>query len=343
MNGPFLSIVIPIYNAEKYLSECLESIINQSYKPIEIILVNDGSTDKSLAISRHYAKQDKRIKIITQENSGVSAARNIGIKAATGKWLCFVDADDWIEQNACDILSQELSTDYDVYFSPYFKYEKTKRFIVTSPHKHDELEKSDFAIFQEWLLNQYIYRNDYAISSPWAKIYRTDFIRNNNIFFNPKLSMGEDKVFNLQVYQYARKGMYIDIPFYNYRIDTNSSSRKYDKNIIEKYENLLQEISIFIEKYRKGDKLTEAFNIRKAMALMYYIVLFLCNRSNTMNYWERKKFFLIIRNKSLYNEALKKIKFSVFPFTQSILFLFLKKKNFFALDILSKLYVFLKR
>lgn len=341
--GELISIVVPVYNVERYLKECIESVLEQDYQDFQLILVDDGSTDKSGAICDMYADKYDKVTVVHQKNKGVSAARNKGVALSKGQWILFLDADDWIEKNTCDILSQKLSTDYDVYFFPYFKYEKTKRFIVTSPHKHDELERSDFDIFQEWLLNQYIYGNDYAISSPWAKIYRTDFIRKNNIFFNPKLAMGEDKVFNFQVYQFACKGMYIDIPFYNYRINTNSSSRKYDKNIIEKYENLLQEISIFIEKYRKGDKLTEAFNIRKAMALMYYIVLFLCNRDNTMNYSKRKKIFQTIRNKPLYNEALKKIKFCVFPFTQSILFLFLKKKNFFALDILSKLYIFLKK
>ena len=101
---PKISVIIPVYNVEKYLRECLDSIVNQTFKDIEIICVDDGSTDKSLEILREYEQKDKRIIVISQPNKGVSTARNIGMQQATGKYMMFVDSDDYITQNACELI-----------------------------------------------------------------------------------------------------------------------------------------------------------------------------------------------------------------------------------------------
>ena len=97
LNKPTVSVIIPVYNVEQYLSKCLDSVINQTFKNIEIICINDGSTDNSLKILNEYAMADKRIIVINQENSGVYAARNKGLQIANGKYISFVDSDDWIE------------------------------------------------------------------------------------------------------------------------------------------------------------------------------------------------------------------------------------------------------
>lgn len=102
LKNPDISIIVPVYNVEKYLPQCLESLINQTYANIEIICVNDGSTDNSLEILDKYAKRDSRIIVINQKNSGVSVARNAALKIISGKYLMFVDGDDWIELNNCE-------------------------------------------------------------------------------------------------------------------------------------------------------------------------------------------------------------------------------------------------
>ena len=99
MNEELISIIVPVYNVEEYLKECIDSIINQTYKRIEIILVDDGSTDKSGKICDDYAKIDKRIKVVHKENGGLSDARNVGISVSSGKYIAFVDSDDWVEKN----------------------------------------------------------------------------------------------------------------------------------------------------------------------------------------------------------------------------------------------------
>ena len=98
MNEELISIIVPVYNVEEYLKECIDSIINQTYKRIEIILVDDGSTDKSGKICDDYAKIDKRIKVVHKENGGLSDARNVGISVSSGKYIAFVDSDDWVEK-----------------------------------------------------------------------------------------------------------------------------------------------------------------------------------------------------------------------------------------------------
>ena len=103
-----VSIIIPVYNTEKYLSKCLESVINQTYKNLEIILINDGSTDKSKEICESFAKKDKRIQILNKENSGVSSARNHGMRLAKGQYIAFIDGDDYAEENYIEELLKNL-------------------------------------------------------------------------------------------------------------------------------------------------------------------------------------------------------------------------------------------
>ena len=107
-----ISIIIPVYNVENYLAECLNSVVNQTYRNIEIIIVNDGSTDNSFSIIQQYQLQDERIKIINQENQGLSAARNAGMKVASGEYLWFVDSDDYVAINACEEFVKHLCMGY---------------------------------------------------------------------------------------------------------------------------------------------------------------------------------------------------------------------------------------
>lgn len=112
LNESLVSVIVPVYNAEKYLKKCMESILKQTYENIELILINDGSIDKSLDICNQFSKRDRRIRVIDKDNSGVSDTRNLGIMLAKGKYLCFVDSDDYIEENYIEkmILNTDEST-----------------------------------------------------------------------------------------------------------------------------------------------------------------------------------------------------------------------------------------
>ena len=126
---PKVSIIVPVYNVEKYLCQCLESLVHQTLTDIEIICVNDGSTDNSLGILNKYAQLDSRIKVFSQKNQGVSSARNLGLEKVNGEYITFVDSDDWIELNACEILyntAQERNT--DILLCSYYNYDNNRKY-----------------------------------------------------------------------------------------------------------------------------------------------------------------------------------------------------------------------
>ena len=139
--NPLISIIIPVYNVEKYLSECIESVINQTYKNLEIILVNDGSTDSCPQICEEYAAKDNRIKVIHKKNGGLSDARNIGLKQATGALISFVDSDDLLSLDFCQrLLDALIESDADIVECDFVKFEEETEEI-------NEVEETDFELF----------------------------------------------------------------------------------------------------------------------------------------------------------------------------------------------------
>lgn len=127
-----VSFIIPVYNVEKYVAQCIESLCEQKEKNIEIILIDDGSTDSSLKICKEYKERDDRIKVIYQVNQGACVARNKGLVEAKGDWICFVDGDDWVEKNICSDISPYMDQDYDIIFFSYNKIygNRKKKYIL---------------------------------------------------------------------------------------------------------------------------------------------------------------------------------------------------------------------
>ena len=337
MKNILISIIIPVYNAEKYLERCLESLISQLSDNIEIILVDDGSTDHSLELCKKFSANDERITVYSQNNAGSSVARNLGLSKSKGKWILFVDSDDWIESQALGVLQNEIDDSVDVFFFPYYKVRGQHKEKVVCYHMPQDIQEKDFITLQKWALNQYLYSEDYAISSPWTKLYNAAFLRANKLLFKPNVIMGQDKLFNLYVYVKAKKGRYIDFPFYNYRIRENSASKGYDIAIIPKYECLLQGIEEFLKKYNSYGLLDYDFDIRITMALMYYVVRYICNSDNKASYHERKQCFERKIEEEYYRKALFSVKGSDFPVRQRVLFLLMKFNCFAGLNFICKL------
>ena len=198
-----VTIVVPIYNMEKYLDRCIQSILKQDYENIEIILVNDGSIDNSLDICKKYKKDNNNIIIIDKKNEGVSIARNEGIKNAKGEWIMFVDPDDYLENNIVSTLVNSARNSEDI-VSCSCKIDKGN--IITDAHFFKKsfiactLEDKERLFLQLLDLN-YEQVNAYtAIGVPWAKIYRTDFFNKNNLLFDRKLKRMQDNIFNVYAY-----------------------------------------------------------------------------------------------------------------------------------------------
>ncbi|MFR1672996.1 MAG: glycosyltransferase family 2 protein, partial [Candidatus Gastranaerophilaceae bacterium] len=202
-----ISVIVPVYNMEKYLVRCLESIVNQTYPDLEIICVNDGSTDSSAKILETYASKDKRIKLITKENGGLSSARNAGINAATGEFITFVDSDDWIQPDTYNIVSRYMS-DADMLI---FGTNVVGDFSFVSKEGDEEYYRVKYEGLRK-LTDEERLNTDV---SAWNKIYRLSIIKDNNIRFAEGFHY-EDFAFFWQYSVMCKTVYYVKDKLYNY-------------------------------------------------------------------------------------------------------------------------------
>lgn len=233
-----VSVIVPIYNSEKYLKVCVDSILKQTYSNLQIILINDGSTDQSWNICKEVQKKDKRIIIKTQSNSGVSAARNKGISIANGSWIMFVDPDDVLDVNIINILMSKVNTNLDIISCACYGFTSKEDKRVNHFFNGNRLftfNKND--LYLQLLNPEYGQKGpvDTAIGVPWGKLYRTSFIKDNNLKFDLKLRRMQDNLFNMYAFYYARNIYYIDKPLYFYRLNNIT-------NYVQKHRNDLQKI-----------------------------------------------------------------------------------------------------
>lgn len=253
-----VSIVVPIYNSAKTLDRCINSLINQTYKNIEIILVNDGSEDDSLEICKKYEKNDDRIIIYDNENHGVSYTRNFGIQKAKGKYITFVDSDDYIEQNMIKDMLIKAKKNIDLVISGMIMRDKFSRTIAIYKLKE---KKYIFNKFMEVLNKDY---QLISICGPCCKLYKTEIIKENNIYFRKDMCMGEDTMFNIEYLRKCKNIVSLENIYYNYmRENPNSLFSRYYPDFIKindfvfsKFLKMLNErnvsdlaISIFEENY----------------------------------------------------------------------------------------------
>lgn len=212
---PKVSVIVPVYNSEKYLSQCLESIGNQSYGDIEIICINDGSTDESAEILNKYASKDKRIKVINQKNKGQSAARNAGLEAATGKYISFIDSDDVVDSRFFEILyTQAELTKSEIACCGFVKI-YDKRGTVQN---RDEINPTVYNNPLDKLLSV----RNFIQFTVWNKLYRRDLIKDFRFVEDNSF---EDWVFNCGVFANVKSLVWVSNKLYGYRISDCSIMR----------------------------------------------------------------------------------------------------------------------
>lgn len=209
MHIPLISIIIPIYNAEKYLKKNIDSILKQTYKNFELLLINDGSTDSSLKICTEYAKTDVRIKIFSQKNSGPSSARNKGLEYATGEYVCFIDADDYVEESYLSSFINALSNNTDIVIGGYYCQRFNGNEILEQYSKQVECIadiSSTIMSLKETNLFGFL----------WNKLYRKQIFDDNQIRFDTSLFSMEDEHMLLQYFSKAKKICIIPNCHYHY-------------------------------------------------------------------------------------------------------------------------------
>ncbi len=256
--NPLVSIVIPIFNAEKYLKKCIESVIQQSYKNIEVILVDDGSTDNSSIIYQEYIKKDNRLKVQNQKNFGVSVARNNGIHIARGEYILFVDADDWLERNMIELMCNKLEKDKEIdvcicgYKECYEEKNQIKNIIFSN--KLTDINFVDLILNEKNLIKGYLFN----------KMFRREKIIE---YFNTNIAIKEDLVFILANFDKKTRYYIINEPLYNYRI--NSTSAIHSKVITKRKLTSLDADIWIIENIKSK----EIYNYKISFIIAYYYYL----------------------------------------------------------------------
>lgn len=304
-----VSIVVPVYNAENYIIDCIESLQNQTYENIEIILVNDGSTDNSKTICEDCGKKDKRIKVVTQINSGVSVARNTGIDTATGDYIIFVDSDDVIKKETVEEnlnMAKATGADMIVYC---FRYD-----IVDEKRIKDNGLAKDFTGTAEEFFVEHFNTmvEKELLNPPWNKFIRREILVKNKIRFNLQYSICEDMAFSTEVLSACSKVAINHKMYYDYILKLNGTL------VFKFHENYFEALSYFYEKaieycgkFNKNEKQVKCIDSLYARLTIMYLKQISCNSN-----WEMKKCYQkiqeIIRNekfiKALQNAELTKKK-----------------------------------
>lgn len=247
-----ISVIVPVYNMGEYLRECLESLKKQTYKELEIILVDDGSTDACPQICDEYAIKDTRIKVIHKENGGASSARNLGMKNATGDYITFVDPDDWLDPETFDECVKKIEKEnVDVVRFNYVREFKEKSLIKENhilgerTYLNDEckqIAKDCIGLTGDKLS---FIENNNILAPVWLNVYRRELIENHSILFFDirKIGSFEDGLFNIEVYMNMKSFAYIDKAFYHYRKNNDkSNTNNYKKHYNERQKKLYEMI-----------------------------------------------------------------------------------------------------
>lgn len=270
-----VSIIIPVYNAERYLTECIESVVHQTYFNIEILLINDGSIDSSGKICNEYLYKDSRIKAFHMQNEGVSSARNLGLEKATGKWIMFLDSDDYLDTRAIgylvDIANKES---VDVVSCSYYSNYMNRKDLHGS-------NDGDIEIFScgddEYLRKMIVYPSEVLSSYPtalvpWGKIIKKDILATNNCHYQRNLFLHEDAYYNINYYRYTSRQAYLHKPLLYYRQRRISATKSKTKDYFSNNKIYCEMIGDI--KSSKGNQLLskDEYNITCIKYLIYGMI-----------------------------------------------------------------------
>ena len=219
-----ISVIIPIYNSEKYLSECLESIINQTFKDIEIICINDGSKDKSEKIIKQYAEKDKRIILLNKKNEGAGPARDKGVEISKGEYLSFIDSDDFFHFRTLEIAYNNIKKfNSDVLRFQYFQFKNKNKLKINE--KIESYNIKNFSMSMGWCC------------VVWNRIWKASIIKKNNISFG-KLKSGQDNVFSAKIFPFLKNIILLDVKLAYHRNVHKSLSSNYKKKSMYLYQSI---------------------------------------------------------------------------------------------------------
>ena len=291
-----VSIIIPVYNVRKYLEECLDSVINQTYKNIEIICVNDGSTDNSLELLYEYSKKDSRIKIIDKKNGGVSSARNLGIKNAIGEYIYFVDSDDWIELNLIEEFVNVIKTEeVDIVRCNHYKNQNENNISFDKTISNKKVEDKEINECIEKIVEGKI-----PAYVP-CLIAKKEIVLKTNLF-DEKIVLMEDTLFYIDLFSKCKSIYFLDKPLYHYRTNLESCTQ-YKENYVRNINNIILVNRKMKELLVKNNINIE--NINNKMDTVHSIIITnliaALLQIHDKNFLEKKSFIKICSNPEIQN------------------------------------------
>ncbi len=338
-----VSIVLPIYNVEIFLSECLDSVVNQTYTNLEIICVNDGSPDGSAGIVKKYAEKDGRIILINQKNQGLSGARNTGIQAANGEFIMFLDSDDWIDEKTCEAAVEQIKKENaQLVMWNYMREfpDKSipknifdaggKKTIVFEGEAMHTLHRHIAGLTGEELR---VPENADSAVTAWGKLFRTEIIKDNNLTYTDTKIIGtEDALFNLESFCYIKKAVFINEYFNHYRKDNETSlTRKYKASLFSQWQELYTRMGRIIKE--KNLHFEAALNNRIALSIIGIGLNEIINDSPSK---EKIKKLKSVITSPKYKKAYADLEIKYFPVHWKLFFILCKKGNGFGVYILIK-------
>lgn len=343
---PKVSIIVPIYNMEKYIQRCLDSIIEQTLKHIEIIAINDGSTDGTASILEAYKKKDSRITVVHQQNEGVASARNEGIRLANGKYIGFVDPDDWVSRDMYETLFEEAEQESaDIVMCTYIREYGTHSLKKNFNQPLKVCYRNEDVQMQ--VMRRLVGPIDDELASPelldawgtvWSKLYRANILKSNDIFFTDLKLIGtnEDSLFNIEATYYAKAFVFINKPYYHYwKANEQSITSGYKPQLHNQWVHLYQ----LIEQFLQGKNVDETFKTALANRISLNVLglgLNELSHSNTKSALQKMKTLRQLLNEHHINHPLAQLKIKHLPFVWKVFFLCAKYKQAVALYILLK-------
>ncbi|MGI5880038.1 MAG: glycosyltransferase [Syntrophomonadaceae bacterium] len=340
--NPKLSVIVPVYNAKKYLRQCIDSILSQDFTELELILINDGSMDGSGAICDEFAGRDSRVKVVHGINEGVSKARNKGMEMALGEYIGFVDADDWIEANMySEMLNMINHYQADMGICGFIRDDGV---VIRNRLLPVDNQMVYFGnTLKEKLLPAYIstidlHGNRQAVmeSSVWKCVFHKDLIKANQIFFNPRLKNREDVVFFIQVLSVAERVAVSQQPYYHYRQDIRTKTSVTLRYMQDAYQNLRlsqEEIEAVVRRIGYGERMKKPLQWSNCM-LVLAAIRNLSAPGSPHNFRERVRLTRCFITDSGFKDNVDKLDYSFFRWDHRILIWmlrhsFIRTANFF--------------
>lgn len=321
-----ISVIIPVYKVEKYIEQCINSVIEQTYKNLEIILVDDGSPDNCPQICDNYEKAEDRIKVIHKDNGGVSSARNIGIDKAKGKWIAFIDSDDWVEKKYIEKLYIcAIKENADIVLCGYNRIVDNKIEKINSSRKINKYSGN------EYLINSLNPQTGFGMCH--MKLINRKIIE--DIRFNETLEVGEDALFNIMITKNIKCAVHSNESLYNYRINTDSVVKRFDEKYDKKYLNSMLECKKYLnKKYCNNEEIMQNYYNYVAYHVMLVSVNYCFNPVNNITYLKKLEILREVCKYSEFKDGVEKSNYNNISLTRKITLFTLKHKLYFIASMI---------